>query len=90
MFRKYVRKHFSTIVFLGLVIGGGALSGVFWLAFAAFMHLPAGFVFIAAPAGGLAVALLADPVERALTHRYEDRQRRRNMPEFRIDEGDQR
>ncbi|MFD5899106.1 hypothetical protein [Streptomyces sp. NPDC060366] len=84
------RRHFSTIVFLGLVVSGGALAGVFWLAFAAFMHLPAEFVFVASPAGGLAVALLADPIERALTARYEERQRRQGMPDFRIDEGDQR
>lgn len=82
------RKHFSTIVFLSLLIGFGALSGVFWLAFGAFMHLPTWFIFTACFTAGIAIAVLADPVERALTNRYEDRRRRQALPEFRIDEGD--
>lgn len=81
-------KHFSTIVFLSLLIGFGALSGMFWLVFASFMHLPTWFVFTACFTAGIAIAVLADPVERALTARYEDRWRRRALPKFRIDEGD--
>lgn len=89
MFLRYFRKHFSSIVFLGLLIVVGAVSGVFWLVFAAFMHLPTWFVFVACCTGGIAGAVLADPVERALTGWYEERQRRQEfLGNFPTNEGD--
>ncbi|MET8746362.1 hypothetical protein [Streptomyces sp. NPDC004728] len=70
-----IRKHLSSIVYLALILTAAVPYGLF----VSLVRMPLWLTLLACAVTGLVVAVVTEPVARAIVHRIQDRERVRSL-----------